>query len=185
MIRAARAADSKSVIPLMHTAIDNIANKLSGYDDVKRMYEALTSFFESEGNRLSYTNTIVKEVDGNVVGFVLSYDGSKQDELDQPIIDHLIKVTGNKDVYLEKETREDEYYLDSLAVDDRYQGQGIGKALMKAFEVRAADEGHDKVALIVEKENHGAHALYEKMGYCADGKLMVCEHEYTHMVKMV
>ncbi|MCR8644801.1 GNAT family N-acetyltransferase [Paenibacillus sp. N1-5-1-14] len=185
MIRAARASDSKRVIPLLHSAIDNIANKLSGYDDEARMYEALETFFEQGDNRLSYRNTIVKEIDGKVVGFVLSYDGGKMDELDQPIIKHLIEVTGNPDVILEKECRDDEYYLDSLAVDDAYQGQGIGKELMKAFEVRAAEEGHDKVALIVEKDKLGAYALYEKMGYRADGKLIVCEHEYTHMVKPV
>lgn len=183
MIRAARKSDVKQVVQLMHKAIGTIGNTLAGTDDDCEMIRALENYFEQEGNRLSYQNTIVKELDGQAVGFLLSYHGSEAAELDRPIINRLIQLTGNPDTTLDKEANLDEYYLDSIAVSDEYQGRGIAKELMRAFEQAGIEKGYSRLSLLVDKDNPGAHALYEKMGYRGTSRVVIGNYDFLRMIK--
>jgi ribosomal protein S18 acetylase RimI-like enzyme len=185
MIRAARGTDVKPVVELIHNAIGTIANTLAGTDDDAEMIKVLEMLFQQEGNRLSYENTIVKELDGQVVGFLLAYHGSQADQLDQPIIDRLIQVTGRRDITLSKEANEDEYYLDSIAVFDEYQGRGIAKELMRAFEQAGIDKGYTKLSLLVDKDNPGAGALYEKMRYKGADRVTIGDYDFLRMIKEI
>ncbi|KPV60848.1 acetyltransferase [Paenibacillus sp. A3] len=184
MIRQAQPGDAASVIPLIYSAIGDIAFTLTGTTDPEQAQHILREFYERKGNRLSYENTLVAERDGLPVGFILFYHGSRTAELDRPLAERLAGI-GQPDVKITKEARDDEFYLDSLAVDPAYQGQGIAKALMEAFEAEAARRGYDKVSLIVEESNGKARRLYEAKGYEADGRLEVSGHLYDHMVKRV
>ena len=56
-------------------------------------------------------------------------------------------------------------YLDGIAVEPSQQGQGIGTALITAFEQRARDNGFASVSLEVIDTNPRAKALYVRMGY--------------------
>ena len=56
-------------------------------------------------------------------------------------------------------------YLDGLAVAASRQGQGIGTALMTAFEQRARDNGFATVSLEVIDTNTRAKRLYTRLGY--------------------
>ena len=56
-------------------------------------------------------------------------------------------------------------YLDGLVVAEQQRGQGIGTALMAAFEKRARDNGFQTVSLEVIDANHRARSLYERQGY--------------------
>ncbi|OPA76667.1 GNAT family N-acetyltransferase [Paenibacillus selenitireducens] len=183
MIRAAQPQDFEQVVPLIHDAIGSIANTLAGTTDSQEALQVVGEFFQQPGNRLSYENTIVYEIDGQVVGFLLAYHGSQSDALDQPFIERIIAKTGNKDVTLAKEARDDEYYLDSVAVSNTHQGQGIGKKLMRAFEEAGRAKKYAKLSLLVDFENENAHRLYVKMGYHEDGELMVSGYHFRHMIK--
>lgn len=183
MIRAAKPQDVEQVVPLIHDAIGSIANTLAGTTDSQEALQVIGEFFQQSGNRLSYENTIVYEIDGQVVGFLIAYHGSEADALDQPFMDRIIAKTGNKDVTFTKEARDDEYYLDSVAVANTHQGQGIGKKLMQAFVEAGHAKGYSKLSLLVDVENEGAHRLYTKMGYHEDGELMVSGYHFRHMIK--
>jgi ribosomal protein S18 acetylase RimI-like enzyme len=56
-------------------------------------------------------------------------------------------------------------YLDGLAVAEQQRGQGIGTALIAAFEKRARDNGFKTVSLEVIATNPRARSLYERLGY--------------------
>ena len=56
-------------------------------------------------------------------------------------------------------------YLDGLAVAEQRRGQGIGTALMAAFEKRARDNGFKSASLEVIDANPRARSLYERLGY--------------------
>lgn len=183
MIRAAKKEDCKEVVPLIHSAIGSIANTLAGTQDDAEALEVVGDFFCQEGNRLSYENTLVCEMDGKVVGFLLAYHGSRTEELDRPLVQRIADKTGDPQVQLVKEARDDEYYLDSVAVADTHQGHGIGRQLLQAFEQKALSEDYHKLALIVEENNDKAHQLYSKMGYSADGFIDVSGHHFQRMIK--
>ena len=54
------------------------------------------------------------------------------------------------------------YYV---AVDPALQGQGLGKALVKAAEAWLAARGVWKVTLLVRTDNEHVRGFYEKLGY--------------------
>lgn len=181
-MRPAQPTDAPVVLELMYTAIGDIAHTLTGTNDKEQSLLALRSFFEQTGNRISYENVWVEERDQQVIGFVLSYHGSQIASLDAPLIQH-VQERGQDATGIVPEAREDEYYLDSLAVDARYQGQGIGTILIEAFEKRAQQLGHSKVMLIVDTANPKAKKLYERLGYTEDGNIMVSGHSFYRMIK--
>ena len=55
--------------------------------------------------------------------------------------------------------------LDHLEVSGPFQRRGIGTALIRAAEDTARRLGHERVALGVGLDNHGARRLYERLGY--------------------
>lgn len=184
MIRPATLEDSKAVIELMYTAIGSIAHTLAGSDDVDETLQILEAFFKQQGNRLSYDKVIVKEEEGEVIAFILAYHGSEAASLDAPFVEHL-KARGMTNPIIVTEAREDEYYLDSLAVHSNYQGQGIGTEMLTVFEHRAQELGHTQIMLLVDEENTSAKRLYKKLGYTEDGMLQLSGHQFHRMIKQL
>ncbi|RKN84451.1 GNAT family N-acetyltransferase [Paenibacillus ginsengarvi] len=185
MIRPATAADVDEVIPLLYSAIGSIAYSLAGTTDHEEAMRILSDFYRKKGNRISYEQIIVEERDGRLAGILVSYDGGRADELDAPFVERVRSEYGRTDYTIAKETQPNEYYLDSVAVSDEFQGQGIGKLLMQAFEEKGKAEGHSRLSLIVEEENDRAYRLYVKMGYQEDGTLEVSGSLYRRMVKLI
>lgn len=183
-IRYGRPEDAAYVVPLICSAIGDIAYMLTGTQDDVEAAAVLRHFYEREGNRVSYENTIVAELEGCPVGFALFYHGSRMEQLDQPLVERIAAMTNNPGIRFTKEAKPNELYLDSLAVDPAYQGRGIAKALLKAFEEEAVKRGHERIALIVECDNAHARRIYEKIGYAKDGELELFGHIYEHMVKV-
>ncbi|WP_339276066.1 GNAT family N-acetyltransferase [Paenibacillus sp. FSL W8-0426] len=184
VLRAAVKEDAAQVIPLLVQAIDDIAYALAGEGDHEQAMHILRQLYEQEDTRISYRNVTVMEREGHVAGILVAYDGGDADRLDQSILNRPGRSKDEK-YRLGKETRPGEYYLDTLSVDQAYQGQGIGKALMAAFEEQARALGHSRTALIVERDNDRARMLYERQGYVKDDVLIISGHEYDHMVKPI
>ncbi|OMF01061.1 GNAT family N-acetyltransferase [Paenibacillus amylolyticus] len=184
MIRPARIEDADQVIPLLYQAIGDIAYSLAGEADHEKAMQILQAFYVQEDNRISYRHVTVMEQDRLIAGILVAYDGGETDRLDQPILDRPGRSRDEK-YALVKETRPGEYYLDTLSVSEAYQGQGIGRALMAAFEQQGRDQGHSQVSLIVERDNGRALMLYERQGYVKDDVIVISGHEYNHMVKPI
>lgn len=185
MIRKALPADAKDVAPLIMEAIGlDIAHSLTGANEYDEAVQRIASYFVKSQNRLSYENVVVATNRERVVGFALFYHGSETERLDRPFVEGWLQRTGQAPVIV-KEARDDEFYLDSLAVHPDSRRMGVGKSLLLAFEKEAEARGHDRVALLVEEENVKARRLYESVGFRPDGSLMVAGHLYHHMVKRV
>ncbi|WP_307414978.1 GNAT family N-acetyltransferase [Paenibacillus sp. W2I17] len=184
LIRPARIEDADQVIPLLYQAIGDIAYSLAGEADHEKAMQILQAFYVQEDNRISYRHVTVMEQDRLIAGILVAYDGGEADRLDQPILDRPGRSLDEK-YALVKETRPGEYYLDTLSVSEAYQGQGIGRALMAAFEQQGSDLGHSQVSLIVERDNGRALMLYERQGYVKDDVIVIAGHEYNHMVKPI
>jgi predicted N-acetyltransferase YhbS len=63
--------------------------------------------------------------------------------------------------------------LIALAVDDRYQLRGVGRALVRALEAEAAARGSFGISVHSGKRRIGAHAFYRKLGYELTGERML------------
>lgn len=184
MYRPAKKEDAAAVARLMFAAIGSIAHTLAGTDRDDEAIAVLEQFFRQEGNRVSYENVIVGEEEGRVIAFMLAYHGSEASRLDKPLLDRLEAKGADKPSF-QREARLDEYYLDSLAVDPHDQGRGIGTELLRLFERQAAERGHRKMMLLVDRNNPSAKKLYDRMGYVADGTTTVSGHLFDRMIKQM
>lgn len=184
MIRKAKPTDAAFAAPLIYDAIGDIAHTLTGATQAEEAIRLLEQFFALENNRLSYENAIIAMDEDVPVGVVLFYHGSQTEILDRPFIEHVKRTTGET-IALVKEAKDDEFYLDSVAVSPDCRGKGIGKLLLDAFEQEAIHRGHDRIALLVDEENPRARKLYESRGYQQDGSIMVSGHMFSHMVKEI
>ena len=68
-------------------------------------------------------------------------------------------------VYVLLETSDDTIELINIAVDEQYQGGGIGKALVKDAIQKAAGMGYKKIEVGTGNSSIGQLALYQKCGF--------------------
>ena len=183
MIKNAQKQDAKICIKLLNLAMEDIAYKLSGYDDPVKSDEILEKFFVSEINRLSYKNVYVYKRDDVIIAAMCAYFGGDAAQLDSEISQHL-KALG-KDAQIEKECFDDEFYIDSIAVDEKFRGQGLAKELILHSFAKAKELGHKKVSLIVDINKPKVRKFYESLGFKFNTKKIINLHEYNHMIKEI
>lgn len=186
MIEQALKEDVHQVLPLLLAAIGDIAYSLAGTEDDMEVKQILSDFYTREDNRISYKHVLVDRREDGIAGMLISYSGDGAAELDAPFLTRKGRESGPRaDEEIALEAMEGEFYLDSVAVNERYQGQGVATSLIAAFEERGIQAGHNKLSLIVEPYNKRAHALYSRLNYVEDGTILVSGTEYTRMVKIV
>ena len=183
MIKNAQKQDAKICIKLLNLAMEDIAYKLSGYDDPVKSDEILEKFFKSETNRLSYKNVYVYKRDDVIIAAMCAYFGGDAWLLDREISQHL-KALG-KDAQIEKECFDDEFYIDSIAVDEKFRRQGLAKELILHSFAKAKELGHKKVSLIVDVNKPKVRKFYESLGFKFNTKKIINLHEYDHMIKEI
>ncbi|MEM2855319.1 MAG: GNAT family N-acetyltransferase [Desulfurococcaceae archaeon] len=127
VLRNARAHDVNRIFEIH-------LSSLEGLDEED--YEWFKALINTRSKR---KKVIVAEVDGKVVGFVITYKHR-----------HLT-------------------YIDSLAVDSGYRGLGIGSLLLDYLEKTLVKEGVEEVFLSVKDRNLAALNFYLKRGYSFKG----------------
>ncbi|AZN41793.1 GNAT family N-acetyltransferase [Paenibacillus albus] len=186
LTRMATRDDAPEVIPLLLEAIGDIAYLLTGASDESEAAERLTAFYNQPGNRVSCEHVLVAEQEGRVAGMLVAYSGNDAHLLDEPfLVESHRRASSMADSAIVREAQDGEYYLDALAVAATYRGQGIAKQLMTAAELRAAELGFDRTALIVEAYNDRAYKLYIASGYTETGTLRIGDSDYRRMVKLI
>lgn len=184
MIGPAGKEDVREVMPLLLAAIGEIAYTLAGCEDKAEAERILADFYIQESNRISYKHVLVDRREDGIAGMLLSYAGDGAAALDAPFVTRPGRHAGPRaGEMITVEAEEGEYYLDAIAVNERFQGQGIAKALIGAFEQKGIEEGYSKLSLIVEPDNTRAYALYKKLNYLEDGSIQVSGSRYIRMVK--
>lgn len=184
-IRSARPQDAGAAARLLYDALHDVAHRLTGEDSEEKAIEVLEQYFRADEGRLSYRQSAVEEIAGEVAGIIVAYGGDQAAELDRPILDRLRKLKNDPTVTLDQEADGDEYYIDTLSVSPQFGGKGIGSALILHAENRAKELKYHKIALAVVTDNHRAHSLYDRKGYKTDKDIMINGHVYHHMVKPV
>ena len=183
MIKQATRTNPKISILILN-AIHNLANMLTGEEEKEKILKTLDSFVFMDVNRLSYKNTYTYDIEDELAGLIIAYDSNKVPQLDRPILKHL----ESKNIFLDsfdKECFEDEFYIDTLSVFEKFQGRGIAKELLAFIYDKAKELGFKKVSLIVDVDNLKALNLYEKMGFKKNTILEVSKHNYHHMIKIL
>lgn len=163
-IRKASIEDSQQIAELLLMAMEDIIYKFIGKKDRQEATRFLFHFVRSKDNQYSYQNCLVAENNGEIIAAVNSYDGGKLRELREPIIAYL-KANHGMEQIPNDETQAGEYYIDTLAVDPKFRGAGIGTKILQCLIGEYVVNQKHTLGLLVEKDNVPAKKLYLKLGF--------------------
>ena len=181
IIRPASATDYRLAAPLIIQAMEDLACFFVQETDAKLAIPLFEHFFQTKDNQYSYENTLIYEIDHQVVGTLTAYDGALLNALRTPFLAHLSRTYNLNDFQPEDETEIGEFYIDTLGVSPLFQGKGIGSKLIQATVEKAARLKHQKVGLLVDLENPLAKRLYERLGFQSKGIKKFMGGTYNHM----
>lgn len=115
----------------------------------------------SETENFSYRNTIVAEMDGDIVAMLLAYrlpesdeteDLSELPDLVRPLVELEQCVPGT-------------FYINMIATFPESRNLGIGTSLLDIAHQLAQAEGCDILSIEVFEQNEGAVRLYQRQGF--------------------
>ena len=186
MIREARKEDAEEIVELFKIILTDMELPILEKVSWEALRPALVDAVKQDKMRQGYRNAIVKEIEGEIAGFCFSYDGGLSDEVYEPLENSLKKYNLPLfETYKDEETFEGEWYLDSLVTKPSFRGRGIGKELMQATYQKALDAELSVIGLNVDHDNPKARKLYEKQGFRKTGEVILADHHYDHMQKVI
>jgi len=179
-IRKAEKSDSEKIAPILLLAMEDIIYKFLAKEDYASAKDFLQYFIERENNQYSYENCFVAEENNEIIGAVNIYKGGNISALRNPIIEYVRKQY-NPEFDPEFETREGEYYIDSLGVNPNYQGKGIGSQLLLFLIKKYVNQNKETLGLLVEEGNPLAKNLYIKLGFKVVGEKTLVGKRLEHL----
>ncbi|MEH7348392.1 GNAT family N-acetyltransferase [Gottfriedia acidiceleris] len=182
MIRIAKQEDAKQIVPLIVQAIEDIVFMLTGTTSYEQATPILEYYVQSEQNRLSYHNCLVKEIEGKVVGVIIAYHSLELSVLDREMLEIISRNLNIQHVKVDKEADDEDFYIDTLSVHPDYQGKGIGTELLEGLLSFAKNKGFARVSLNVDQDKPSARRLYEKVGFKYEKVRYIMNHSYDYLV---
>jgi ribosomal protein S18 acetylase RimI-like enzyme len=180
IVRKAVYADVKSIVTYLFLAMEDIVYGFIGEADSAKGLALMLHFVADENNQYSYQNFWVAEDDGIVFGALNVYDGARLHELRQPVINYIrSRFVGGFSP--EDETQAGEYYIDTLGVDPRRQGQGIGTLLLQFVIDEFVTKRSKTLGLLVDETNSAAKRLYIKLGFKSIGTRVLFGKKMEHL----
>ena len=154
----------------LNVAADGAFRALLGRDYDRVIGEANLS----PGHDLSYETVVFAERSGRIVGVASGYTSQQHAESsDEPLRRAAgfrmarmaaFSVLGRGMKRFIKTVPDGDYYLQAVAVDDRYRGSGIGSNLLDYSEETGRAAACTRIVLDVAEKNTGARQLYERRG---------------------
>jgi ribosomal protein S18 acetylase RimI-like enzyme len=172
-LRPAQPEDADRAAVLLYSAYIHRQMNYPLYEEGEnRFIERLQHYFRQEGNRFSYQFVQVAQQRSEVVGLVLSFGGREEERLNAAV-----------GLQLERESEDDEWYVDALAVFTNWGRKGIGTRLLQAAEQQAHQHHYPKIALNVARENKQALSLYQRLQYIVTRETFLYHHPHVRLVK--
>ncbi|ABJ56755.1 GNAT family N-acetyltransferase [Oenococcus oeni] len=137
---------------------------------------------EDRHTRYHFSKALVARDNQKVVGVLFGYPGKDEFTFDHTLQKILAKkYKQNRIVFPDRESFDNEWYIDSISVAEDFRGLGIGTELLKAARKTAIQEGELLLGLNVDFRNTRALKLYRSFGFRIISDLMISEHKYHHM----
>lgn len=178
-VLAAMGYDRDSSISL--AAKENYSESKS-YEEVKRALEEIAA---RPDTLYSYRHSRIATYGGEVAGVIVGYDGAAYREMAELTFGLIAGKLDTAPFNPGEETREGEYYLDSLHVSPDFRGHSIGTILMRNELDIAEGLGFRRVSLIVDKEKPWLHRLYARLGFEEAGETVFFGEKYLRMTQEI
>ncbi len=171
--RAATREDSRKIAELFRISSDGVVDYVwmtlaPEYPGLEPVEIGAVRYASEEGN-FSYTNCIVAEREGTVIGQLCTYpvEASAEDP-DEPV-DPVLEPYGRLEI-------PGTLYISSLALFEGLRGMGLGTEMISIARDRARERGLDALSLLVFEQNTGAVKLYEREGFREVDRATVVPH---------
>lgn len=112
----------------------------------------------------SYRDTIVAEFEQKVIGMALFYH-SRHHVISEEMKAFIPAERLEHLKHILTERVENSLYLDTLCVDEKFRGNGVGGKLLSLTKKKAAEEGFNALSLVALADNTNAHRLYYRCGF--------------------
>ena len=144
--------------------------------------EPLVDICRRDDTLYSWRNAVIAVDNGKPVGGLISYQGKGYHDTKLHTFSLVPKDFLDFDPFaMDDETKEGEYYLDSLAVLPEYRGRGIATSLLKQTVAEA--QKHNLVPVLAcDPDNANAYRLYSSLGFREEGELNIFGQIYRRMV---
>ena len=177
-LRDATLDDAPFIARVVLAGIDMLDIEAMLPDEHRGIYEHLIEICRMDDTLYSYCNTRIAEADGNLVGALVAYDGTRYARMREKTF-CLVKQTSGMDLSRNAmETGPGEFYLDSMAIFPEYRGSGIGRMLMRDRVDFALNKGFSKVTLLVDKDKPRLQKYYESLGFVFSEEMFVFGSRY-------
>jgi ribosomal protein S18 acetylase RimI-like enzyme len=156
--------------------------------------EVIAGAFIQPGNDYSFHNVTFAECENVIVGMASTFTGTQRQTFEK---DPLRGVEGRHHLRMSVITilcapllriidtiPDDDFYIQSIAVDAELRGAGVGSTLMDHIEERAAAHKSTRISLDVSAKNGGARRLYERRGFIVDSEWPTSQFVPTLFVRM-
>lgn len=184
--RMATPADAGFVAEVVAEALGNpiMERIIDGQETAgdRQLLEQLTAVCKREDTLYSWKNTrLAVTRDNHPVAALVAYPGEgymNRRKRTFALLGSLITFDAEK---MEPETRDGEYYLDSISVHPHWRGKGIARVMMAEAAREAARMGRPAI-LACAPDNTGAKKLYESIGFHEKGHMFIFGEDYLRMV---
>lgn len=171
-IRPAEQKDVEAIVPLIYSS-GPAAWDFVFTQNGKTPFDFLSTSFIKRGNTISYTNHFVAELNGEVVGSIMSYRQPSFLLLNGGTALRIVSVYGfsapkvmGRGLTTEgmiKPPRPGRLYLGHIAVSEKHRGKGIGKELIRFMAQKFPEL--KILSLDVSQKNEAAISLYKGLGF--------------------
>jgi ribosomal protein S18 acetylase RimI-like enzyme len=169
--RAATKEDSRRIAELFRISSDGVVDYVwmtlaPEYPGLEPVEIGVVRYASEEGG-FSYTNCVLAELDGEVIGQLCTYPVEETDteELEDPVLEPYgrLEIPGT-------------LYISSLALFEGFRGMGLGTKMLSIARDRARERKIDALSLLVFEQNTGALKLYEREGFREVDRAPVVPH---------
>lgn len=183
MIRFAKKEDGIQIAKLLMVIFKDMELPFIKEHGEDKTIEVLLDAMDDPTYRYGYDRGIVKVIDGEIAGAAFGYSAEDESAIDQPLNKSLLEhgIDDSEELFTDPEVLPNEWYLDSISVNENYRGQGIGTELLEALPLLAERENKNIIGLNVDKTNPKAKKLYAREGFEAVGEMTISGHVYDHM----
>lgn len=187
MIRFATKEDGQAIAPLILVILKDMELPLLAVVPEPTILAVLAEAVAEPTYRFGYKRGLVYEEQGLVAGVAFGYPNEAEPVIDEPLKQVLRnhQLDDGIQLFVDPETLENEWYLDSISVDERFRGLGIGSKLLEALPEIAKRDGKSVIGLNVDKANSNAKKLYARKGFTDVAEIMISGHLYDHMQKKI
>lgn len=181
MIRQATMSDCQTIAELIYIVWQDMELKIVTELPKAQVIEAIIKSCTDVTYRTYYQHIWVYEVAGEIAGCIIAYDANKELQYEQQwtALDLRLNIKKYGSPLPVKEAKDNEHYIETVAVFDRFRRQGIATKLISYM---IQQQPTLVWSLNCDKYNEQAFKLYHKLGFKYEDDINLYGHDYYHMI---